>query len=56
MDRNSRRKEGLKGYGAGVIIVRPQGQVIGISTDYPYAKVFEPANYSKRQKQAHAPK
>jgi hypothetical protein len=56
MDRNSRRKEGLKGYGAGVIIVRPQGQVIGISTDYPYAKVFEPDNYSKRQKQAHAPK
>ncbi len=56
MDRNSRRKEGLKGYGSGVIIVQPQGQVIGISTDYPYAKVFEPANYPKHQKQANAPK
>ncbi len=42
MDRNSRRKEGLKGYGAGAIIVEPQGRVIGISTDYPYAKIFQP--------------
>lgn len=42
MDRNSRRKEGLDGYGIGVTIIRPQGQVIGISTDFPYAKVFEP--------------
>ena len=42
MDRNSRKKEGLKGYGAGVTIIRPEGQIIGISADYPYAKVFEP--------------
>ncbi len=42
MDRNSRKKEGLKGYGAGVTIIRPEGLVIGISADYPYAKVFEP--------------
>jgi len=43
LDRNSRRKEGLKGYGAGVTIVSPEGLVLGISTDHPYAKVFEPA-------------
>ncbi len=42
MDRNSRKKEGLEGYGVGVTIIRPEGQVIGISADYPYAKVFEP--------------
>lgn len=45
LDRNSRRKEGLKGIGAGVTIVRPEGQVLGISNDYPYAKVFEPDSY-----------
>jgi hypothetical protein len=42
LDRNSRKKEGLDGYGMGVTIIRPEGQVIGISNDYPYAKVFEP--------------
>jgi hypothetical protein len=44
MDRNSRRKEGLEGYGAGVTIV-DRKKIIGISTDYPHAKVFEPENY-----------
>lgn len=42
MDRNSRSKESLSGYGVGVTIIRPEGQVIGISNDYPCAKVFEP--------------
>ena len=45
MDRNTRKKEGLDGYGAGVTIIRPEGQVIGISTDYPHAKVFQPDDY-----------
>ena len=45
MDRNSRRKEGLENYGAGVTIIRPEGRVIGISADYPFAKVFEPETY-----------
>lgn len=45
MDRNSRKKEGLEGYGIGVTIVDPKGKIIGISTDYPYAKVFEPGYY-----------
>ncbi len=42
MDRNSRHKEGLDGYGAGVTIVRPEGALLGISTDFPYAKVLRP--------------
>lgn len=42
MDRNSRRKEGLDGYGVGATIIRPEGQIIGVSTDYPHAKLFEP--------------
>ena len=45
MDRNSRKKEGLDGYGAGVTIIRPERQVIGISTDYPHAKVFLPDSH-----------
>jgi hypothetical protein len=55
MDRNSRKKEGLDDYGAGVTIIRPEGHVIGISTDYPYAKVFEPDTYINQQaRQTHA--
>lgn len=45
LDRNSRRKEGLPGVGMGVTIVSPEGRVIGISNDFPYAKVFEPQRY-----------
>ena len=45
LDRNSRRKEGLQGHGMGVTIIHPEGKVIGISNDFPYAKVFEPRRY-----------
>jgi hypothetical protein len=41
LDRNSRRKEGLSGHGAAVTIFRPEGVVMGVSSDYPYVKVFE---------------
>jgi hypothetical protein len=44
MDRNSRRKEGLEGYGIGITII-DRKRIIGISTDYPHAKIFEPENY-----------
>jgi hypothetical protein len=55
MDRNSRRKEGLDGYGVGVTIV-DRKRIIGISTDYPHAKVFEPKKYfNQHAKQANAP-
>jgi hypothetical protein len=46
LDRNSRKKEGLEGQGAAVTIFRPEGLVMGVSTDYPYIKVFEPASLS----------
>jgi len=42
MDRHSRKKEGLDGVGAGVTIVHPEGKIVGLSKDYPYAKVFDP--------------
>ena len=42
MDCNSRSKEGLKGKGAGVTVVHPDGWLLGISTDYPQAKLFAP--------------
>jgi hypothetical protein len=45
MDRHSRQKEGLSGYGIGITIIDPDKRVIGISSDYPYAKVFEPEQY-----------
>jgi len=46
LDRNSRKKEGLEGQGAAVTIFRPEGLVMGVSTDYPHIKVFEPASIS----------
>lgn len=42
MDRNSRKKEGLKGVGAAVTIIRPEGCILGISNDYPQIKLFDP--------------
>jgi len=42
LDRHSRYKEGLTGAGAGVTIIRPDKKIIGISTDHPYVKVFDP--------------
>ena len=55
MDRNSRAREGLEGYGAGVTIVDPTGQVLGISTDYPYIKVLRPeAMIPPPARQSHA--
>ncbi|MCW8963651.1 MAG: metallophosphoesterase [Gammaproteobacteria bacterium] len=42
LDRNSRKKEGLKGTGAAVTIIRPEGHILGISNDYPYIKEFDP--------------
>lgn len=45
LDRNSRHKEGLKGYGIGATIIHPGGRVIGVSADYNHAKVFHPNFY-----------
>ena len=44
MDRGTRSKEGLKGAGAGVTLIKPREKVIlGISSDYKHAKVFDPS-------------
>jgi hypothetical protein len=43
LDRNSRKKEGLKGQGAAVTIIHPKERILGISSDYPFIKVFAPA-------------
>lgn len=40
MDSNSRLKEGLKGPGAGVTIIHPDGMVMGLSTDYQKIKLY----------------
>jgi len=43
LDINTRKKEGIvQGQGAAVTIIHPQKLVLGISSDYPYIKVFEP--------------
>ncbi len=43
IDRGSRKKESMPGTGASVTIFKPEGVVIGISTDYPKIKVFDPS-------------
>ncbi len=45
LDRTSRQKEGLSGHGIGVTVIDPNKRVIGISTDFQYAKVFNPDFY-----------
>jgi hypothetical protein len=42
IDRYSREKEGLEGEGAAVTIFHPDRLVLGVSTDYPRIKVFDP--------------
>ncbi|WP_236545360.1 metallophosphoesterase [Tropicimonas marinistellae] len=43
LDRVSRQREGLHGIGAGATLVFPSGDILGLSTDYPRAKHFNPA-------------
>jgi hypothetical protein len=47
IDRYSREKEGLKGEGAAVTIFHPDRLVLGVSTDYPRIKVFDPTMLDK---------
>lgn len=41
LDRNTRRKEGLRGPGGAVTMFRPDGTLCAISTDYPYVKTLD---------------
>lgn len=43
LDRYSRSNEGLQGIGTGATIIHPDGNIIGLSCDYPHAKLFNPA-------------
>jgi hypothetical protein len=50
MDRGSRQKEGLKGSGAGVTLLRPGEKIIiGISSDYQHAKLLDLADPCKQE-------
>ncbi len=42
LDKHTRKAEGLSGFGAAVTIIRPQKLILGISSDYPYIKIFQP--------------
>jgi len=44
LDRHSRSTEGLEGIGTGATIISPDGNILGISRDYPHAKLFNPAH------------
>lgn len=44
LDRNTRKRAKIDGHGAAVTIFHPDGVVKGISVDYPFVKVFEPAS------------
>lgn len=48
LDRHSRRSEGLHGIGTGATIIHPDGNIIGISCDYPHAKLFDPHQFLKQ--------
>ncbi|MDN3553259.1 metallophosphoesterase [Halomonas almeriensis] len=56
LDRHSRRKEGLSGPGMGATLIHPAGQVIAISSDYPHARVFDPAHELAAAPRASSPK
>jgi hypothetical protein len=43
LDCNTRASENLSGPGGAVTVFRPDGVVLGISTDHPNIKVFDPA-------------
>lgn len=56
LDRHTRKKEGVRGeYGASVTIIDPKGRVLGISSDYPAIKVFDPKRTLKALSQKEKP-
>lgn len=50
LDINSRKKEGLKGNGVGATIIDKKIGIVGLSSDYPKAKVFHPRFIKKMSK------
>ena len=45
IDRNTRRLEGLDGPGAAATLLLRDGRVLGISTDHPAVKIFDPKQH-----------
>jgi hypothetical protein len=43
VDLNTRHIEDLRGKGAAATVFRPDGRILGISSDHPRAKLFDPA-------------
>jgi hypothetical protein len=46
IDRNTRRIEGLEGVGAAATVLERDGRVLGLSTDHPAVKIFDPKQHS----------
>ncbi|MBD3335944.1 MAG: metallophosphoesterase [Candidatus Eisenbacteria bacterium] len=44
VDRHTRRQLGLEGPGASALVLQPSGVMLGISSDYPYAKILNAAD------------
>lgn len=42
LDRHTRKVEKVRGRGASVTVIDPGGFILGISSDYPHIKVFDP--------------
>jgi hypothetical protein len=55
LDENSRRRAGLPGPGAGATLISPEGRVMGISSDHPRPKLFDPYTCLARPQPAVGP-
>jgi len=51
LDRNLRHQQGLQGSGVSVTLIYPDGEVDGVSVDYPDIKRFEPNDPRKCERQ-----
>ncbi len=45
VDRNTRALEGLSGPGGAATVLKRDGRILGISTDHPAVKIFDPTQY-----------
>ncbi len=55
LDANSRKSEGLEGMGVGATLIDKKRGLVGLSGDYPVAKVFRPGRKGKRTDKASSP-
>ncbi len=52
LDRATRKKEKVRGRGASVTIIEPKGKILGVSSDYPNIKVFDPKKILQKLKKS----